>query len=572
MKYLKIYFKKYKTQSILAPLFKMLEAAFDLIVPLVVAKIINVGIAEKNKNYILSHFAILILMAVLGLLCSYVAQYFAAKTAIGTATGLRHDLLKHISGLDFSKSDQIGASTLVTRMTSDVNQVQNGLNMFLRLFLRSPFIVFGAMIMAFSINKQISLVFVVSIPVLFAVVFGIMYITNPMYKKTQSRLDSVTVSTRENLTGVRVVRAFGRETEELQNFKNLNSRLEKIQIKVGNISAVMNPITYVIVNMGIIAILWFGSQKVNGGILFPGDIIALVNYLSQILVELIKLANLVVQLSKSVVSMQRIEAVFKTKNEMLFGDVSSEKNNDDIIKFEHVGFCYNGSSEKALDDINFVIKRGQTVGIIGGTGSGKTTLINLIARFYDATSGKIFLGGEPIALWDKYAIRKKIAVVMQKNQLFSGTVKDNLRYGNPKATEEEIWEALRLARASEFIEKKPKQLDYFIEQGGRNLSGGQKQRLCVARALISRSDILILDDSMSALDYATDAALRRSLNSLNDTTVIIVSQRTSSIQHADEILVLDDGKLVGCGRHDDLLKSCDVYKEINDSTSKKEGE
>lgn len=572
MRYLIPFFKKYRLYSILAPLFKMLEATFDLIVPLVVADIINVGISNHDTRYIVSRFGVMILLAVLGLLSSFTAQFFAAKTAIGTASELRHDLISHIGGLDFASLDTLGASTLITRMTADVNQVQNGLNMFLRLFLRSPFIVFGAMIMAFTINKSVALVFAGVIPVLFIIVFGIMFITNPLYKKQQSELDSVTSSARENLTGVRVVRAFAREDAEREEFYGINGALYKIQNKVGRISALMNPLTYVVVNTGIILILWYGAGKVDSGAILSGDVIALVNYLSQILIELVKLANLIVVLSKAVASMGRIGQVLDTKSGMTFGEVESSGGSE-AIRLENASLRYPTAGEDSLSGITLSVKKGETVGIIGSTGSGKSTLVSLIARFYDATGGSVFLGGVDIKSWSKKALSDKIAVVMQRPQLMSGTIRSNLLFGKPDATEEEMWEALRIAQAEEFVKKKDGGLDAIVEQGGRNLSGGQKQRLSIARAVIKKPEILILDDSSSALDFATDAALRKALRSLSgNVTLFIVSQRATTLMHSDKIVVLDDGECAGLGTHEELLATSAVYKEIYESTERKAGE
>lgn len=572
MKYLIPFFKKYRLYSILAPLFKMLEATFDLIVPLVVADIINVGISNHDTRYIVSRFGVMILLAVLGLLSSFTAQFFAAKTAIGTASELRHDLISHIGGLDFASLDTLGASTLITRMTADVNQVQNGLNMFLRLFLRSPFIVFGAMIMAFTINKSVALVFAGVIPVLFIIVFGIMFITNPLYKKQQSELDSVTSSARENLTGVRVVRAFAREDAEREEFYGINGALYKIQNKVGRISALMNPLTYVVVNTGIILILWYGAGKVDSGAILSGDVIALVNYLSQILIELVKLANLIVVLSKAVASMGRIGQVLDTKSGMTFGEVESSGGSE-AIRLENASLRYPTAGEDSLSGITLSVKKGETVGIIGSTGSGKSTLVSLIARFYDATGGSVFLDGVDIKSWSKKALSDKIAVVMQRPQLMSGTIRSNLLFGKPDATEEEMWEALRIAQAEEFVKKKDGGLDAMVEQGGRNLSGGQKQRLSIARAVIKKPEILILDDSSSALDFATDAALRKALHSLSgNVTLFIVSQRATTLMHSDKIMVLDDGECAGLGTHEELLATSAVYKEIYESTERKAGE
>lgn len=573
MKYLIPFFKKYRLYSILAPLFKMLEATFDLIVPLVVADIINVGISNHDTRYIVSRFGVMILLAVLGLLSSFTAQFFAAKTAIGTASELRHDLISHIGGLDFASLDTLGASTLITRMTADVNQVQNGLNMFLRLFLRSPFIVFGAMIMAFTINKSVALVFAGVIPVLFIIVFGIMFITNPLYKKQQSELDSVTSSARENLTGVRVVRAFAREDAEREEFYGINGALYKIQNKVGRISALMNPLTYVVVNTGIILILWYGAGKVDSGAILSGDVIALVNYLSQILIELLKLANLIVVLSKAVASMGRIGQVLDTKSGMTFGEVELSDGGSEAIRLENASLRYPTAGEDSLSGITLSVKKGETVGIIGSTGSGKSTLVSLIARFYDATGGSVFLDGVDIKSWSKKALSDKIAVVMQRPQLMSGTIRSNLLFGKPDATEEEMWEALRIAQAEEFVKKKDGGLDAIVEQGGRNLSGGQKQRLSIARAVIKKPEILILDDSSSALDFATDAALRKALRSLSgNVTLFIVSQRATTLMHSDKIMVLDDGECAGLGTHEELLATSAVYKEIYESTERKAGE
>ncbi len=573
MKYLLPFFKKYKKESLLAPLFKMLEATFDLIVPLVVAQIINVGIQTHDAHFVITRFCILLALAVVGLLCSFTAQYFAAKAAIGTATELRHNLLAHIQTLDFAALDGIGTATLITRMTADVNQVQNGLNMFLRLFLRSPFIVFGAMVMAFAIHAQTALVFAAVILVLFCIVFGIMYMTNPLYKKQQKALDGVTTSVKENLAGVRVVRAFGGEEREQQRMESEIGRLQSIQQHVGRISALLNPLTYVVINGGIIFILWFGAKFVDGGTLLSGDVIALVNYLSQILVELLKLANLIVLLSKAVVSMGRIGDVLDMTPDMQFGNITCGSSEHEAVRFENVGLTYPQAAESALSGVSFTAKKGETIGIIGGTGSGKSTLISLIARFYDATEGTVYLEGEPIQSWQQNALRRKIYVVMQKTQLFSGTIRSNLLYGKKDATDEELWQALTLAQAADFVREKPGGLDAEVEQGGRNLSGGQKQRISIARALVAQPDILILDDSASALDYATDAALRRALKQLpQKTTVFIISQRTASIRRADTILVLEDGQLAGIGTHDELLQNCSVYREINESTTKKAGE
>ena len=570
MKYLKIYLKDYKRDSILAPLFKMLEAMFDLLVPVVVAHIINVGIANRDRKDILGCCGILVLMAIVGLCCSFTAQYFAARAAIGSATGLRHMLFAHIQKLGFSEMDTIGSSTLITRMTSDINQVQNGLNLFLRLFLRSPFIVFGAMVMAFTINGKIALVFVVTIPVLSVIIFGLMAVTSPLYKKVQGKLDVITGNARENLSGVRVIRAFGREKQETENFSRANGELVKGQLFVGRISALMNPLTYSVVNIGIIAILWTGSRSVDTGVLMSGDIVALVNYMSQILVELVKLANLIVTMSRAMASLGRVEQILDTETAMEFPAKTEEKirkrNAEEAVRFDHVSLSYAQAGEESLSDISFSVKKGETIGIIGGTGSGKSSLVHLIPRFYDATSGEVFLLGRPVKEWDKETLRQKVGIVMQKVQVFSGTIRSNLLMGNEEATEKEMWQALRDAQAEEFVRKKSEGLDEPVEQGGRNLSGGQKQRLTIARALVRKPEILILDDSSSALDYATDAALRKALKNLpSNVTVFLVSQRTSSIRHADHILVLDDGKAAGWGKHEELLESCQIYREIYES-------
>ncbi len=566
MKHLLPYFKKYRLESILAPLFKMLEATFDLIVPLVVAQMIDVGIKNQDKSYIFTRFGILILMAVLGLCCSFTAQYFAAKAAVGTSVGLRRQLLSHISTLSFSQLDKIGNSTLLTRLTSDVNQVQNGLNMFLRLFLRSPFIVFGALIMAFTVNIQVAMIFSAIIPILFVIVFGIMKITNPMHTDSQGKLDKVTSAVRENLSGVRVVRAFGREQRETEEFEQINGALAKAQRKAGGIGAVMNPLTYVVINAGIVLILWYGGEKVDSGELLSGDVIALVNYLSQILVELVKLANLVVLISKAIASMNRVGGVLDMKNDMKYGTVTENKNAENAVEFDNVSLKYS-STDDSLTGISFKLKKGESLGIIGSTGSGKTSVVSLIARFYDATGGRVKLFDEPIESWERSVLKKKVSVVMQRAQLFSGSVRSNLQYGKPDADENEMWRALDIAQATEFVKSKKGMLDAVVEQGGSNLSGGQKQRLNIARAVIADPDILILDDSTSALDYATDAALRNALKQLpNETSLVIVSQRTTSIMELDKILVLEDGEAVGFGTHDQLLASCPVYKEIHEST------
>ena len=566
------YLKGYKRESVLAPLFKMLEATFDLFVPLVMADIVNVGIAAHDLHYILVRCGLLLLLAFVGLTCSLTAQYFSAKAAVGYSTALRHALFAHIQSLSFSEMDTLGTSTLITRMTSDVNQVQSGLNLFLRLFLRSPFVVLGAMVMAFTVNARAAMIFVVTIPLLSVVVFGVMVITRPLYKTVQTRLDRVLGLTRENLTGVRVVRAFDKEQSEIDRFEDANALLTGMQLHVGHLSALMNPLTYLVVNLGIIAILVRGGQQVNTGALTQGQIIALINYMSQILLSLLRLADLVVSVTRALASGMRVNEILNTRTTMedpgtapLAVDGAAE-----AVRFEHVDFTYHGAGAPSLTDISFTAKKGQTIGVIGGTGSGKSSLVNLIPRFYDATEGRVEIMGRDVRSYPREALRGKVAVVMQKAQLFGGTIRSNLLWGRKNASDKELWQALETAQAAEFVRAKPLGLDEPVEQGGRNLSGGQKQRLTIARALVGRPDILILDDSASALDYATDAALRKALAALpGSLTVFIVSQRAASLQHADQILVLDDGKLVGLGKHADLLASCPVYEEIYASQFKK---
>lgn len=571
MKALRPYMKKYKLQSILAPAFKMLEAAFDLTVPVLVARIIDEGIAAGNTRVIWVNFALMLLMAVLGLICSFTAQFFAAKAAIGAATGLRRDLLRHIQTLSFTELDTIGTSTLITRMSADINQVQNGINMFLRLFLRSPFIVFGSLLMVFTINTHLALIFVAAIAILFVIVFGIMRLTNPRYKVLQKNLDSITAATRENLNGVRVIRAFGREKTQVQEFADINDHLVSSQLNVGRIAAMLNPFTYVVVNSVIILVLWLGAGKVSSGILMRGDLVAMINYIGQILIELVKLANLIVLLSKALVSLGRVEQIMDTQSSMAFSGSVIGTDSDVAVEFENVSLQYKGAGDTSVSDISFSLRKGQTLGIIGGTGSGKSTLVSLIPRFYDATSGEVRLMNTPIRELSEHALRSTVAIVQQKAQLFSGTIRSNLLWGKKDATDEELWQALEAAQAADFV--KEKGLDAVVEQGGRNLSGGQKQRLTIARALVAKPKILILDDSASALDYATDAALRKAIAALpGDMTVIIVSQRTSSIQNADKILVLEDGLMVGQGSHAELLQNCPVYREIYETQFKKEDE
>ena len=568
------YLNGYKRECVLAPLFKMLEATFDLFVPLVMADIVNVGIAAHDFHYILMRCGILLLLAIIGLACSLTAQYFSAKASVGYSTALRHALFAHIQTLSFTEMDTLGTSTLITRMTSDLNQVQSGLNLFLRLFLRSPFVVFGAMIMAFTVNVRAALIFVVAIPLLSVVVFGVMVVTRPLYKTVQTRLDRVLGLTRENLTGARVVRAFDKEQTEVNRFEDANALLTQMQLHVGHISALMNPLTYVIINLAIVALLYVGSVQIHVGGMASGDVIALVNYMNQILVELVKLANLIVQVSKALACAGRVQAVLDTKPGMQFpqevpGEVPAKKQND-AVRFDHVGLTYAGAGAPSLTDISFTAEKGQTIGVIGGTGSGKSSLVSLIPRFYDATEGSVEIFGHPVQNYPREELRGKVSVVMQKAQLFGGTIRSNLLWGNQNATDADLWAALETAQAAEFVHSKPLGLDEPVEQGGRNLSGGQKQRLTIARALVSKPDILILDDSASALDYATDAALRKALAALpGSMTVFIVSQRAASLQHADQILVLDDGHLVGLGTHAELLASCPVYEEIYASQFKK---
>ena len=561
MKYLKYYLRRYRKESILAPLFKMLEAGFDLIVPLVVAHIINRDIPLGNRALLIRDILLMLLMAVLGLVCSFTAQYFAARAAVGTGTGLRRQLLAHIESLSLRELDSIGTSTLLTRMTSDVSLVQNGCNMFLRLFLRSPFIVFGALILAFGIDWQLALIFVGLIVLLFGIVFGIMALTGPLYRKQQQQLDCVTGATRENLSGVRVIRAFGREKTQIRDFSAINGRLLEIQKKAGRIGAMLNPLTYGAVNTAIIGVLWFGGWSVEGGRVLPGDVIALIHYISQILIELVKLANLLVLLSKARAGMERIGTILDTETSMKFPEQAAPRKTNTLLEFDHVGFQYGGAGRPSVTDLSFVLNRGETLGIIGSTGSGKSTLVSLIPRLYDATDGQIRLWGQPIENLTAQQLQETVAIVPQKPVLFAGTVRSNLLWGNPDADDSRLWQALEAAQAAEFVRQKPEGLDAPVEQNGRNLSGGQKQRLTIARAILRNAEILILDDSASALDYATDGALRRALSGLKS-TVITVSQRISSVRQADRILVLDDGNMAGLGSHKQLLESCPVYREI----------
>lgn len=555
---------KYKKEAVLSPLFKLLEALFELFVPIVVASLIDIGIGNADKGYAVKMFFLLILLAVIGLSFSITAQYFAAKAAVGVGTRLRSVLFKKIQSLSFSELDSIGTSTMITRMTSDVNQVQSGINMFLRLFMRSPFIVFGAMIMAFTIDFQAALVFVCAIPVLAVVVFAIMLISIPLYKKSQSRLDKVTGKTRENLTGARVIRAFCREEREINEFKDLNSQLTEAQKYVGKISALMNPVTFVIINVAIVVLIWVGAIRVEQGVLTQGAVVALYNYMSQILVELIKLANLIITMTKSVACCNRVTAVLETSSTLQHIDNDTIET-ENCIDFVNVALTYQGAGGESLTDINFSIKPGETVGIIGGTGSGKSSLVNLIPHFYDCTRGGVYVDGKNVKSYSPTELREKIGIVLQKAVLFKGTIRDNLLWGNKNATEQQLVQALEIAQAADVVASKKNGLDEVIEQGGKNLSGGQKQRLTIARALVKQPEILILDDSASALDYATDARLRKAVKGLKNTTVIIVSQRTSSIMSADKIIVMDDGKIVGIGTHSQLLDSCSIYQEIYSS-------
>ena len=582
MKQLLVYLKDYKKESILRPLFKLLEASFELIVPLVVASMIDVGIAGSNKGYIVKMCLIMAVLGLIGLICSVTAQFFAAKAAVGFATRLRHGLFAHIQSLSFSQMDQEGTSTLITRMTSDINQVQSGVNLVLRLFLRSPFIVFGAMIMAFTVDVKAALVFVVVIPVLSVIVFGIMLISIPLFKKVQARLDQVLGITRENLTGVRVIRAFGEEEHEIRKFDEGTDALKHMQMVAARFSALMNPLTYVVVNGGLIVLIYVGAIRVETGLLTSGQVVALVNYMSQILVELVKLANLIITVTKAVACGNRIQSILEIPAGMEQGTIKEKEENaiSGTVEFDHVSLRYYEGGEEALTDIHFKANKGDVIGVIGGTGSGKSSLVNLIPRFYDVERGSVKVDGRDVREYSLEELRDKIGMVMQKAVLFHGTIRDNLKWGNEEASDDELWEALRIAQAEEFVLKKEKQLDEMIEQEGRNLSGGQKQRLSIARALVKKPEILILDDSASALDYATDASLRKALREMpGETTVFIVSQRASSLMHADTIIVLDDGDVAGMGTHEELLKNCQVYQEIyysqferKEEDQRKEGE
>lgn len=572
MKMIMRFLKDYKKECVLAPLFKMLEAIFELFVPLVVSSVIDKGIVNADKGYIMQMCFMLILLAIIGLVCAITAQYFSAKAAVGAATGMRHSLFEHIQTFSFTEMDTLGTSTLVTRMTSDINQVQNGINMVLRLFLRSPFIVFGAMIMAFTIDVKAALVFVAAIPVLALIVFGIMLVTRPMYKNVQSGLDKILGITRENLTGVRVIRAFNKEQDEVKRFKNDNESLNRLQKYVGKISGLMNPLTYVVVNVSIIALIWIGGVRVNAGALTQGQVVALYNYMSQILVELIKLANLIITITKALACAGRIESVFEVTSGMADGSVkeAAAKEEQPCVEFKNVSLTYSGSGASSVEGINFKAMKGQTIGVIGGTGSGKSSLVNLIPRLYDATQGEVLVDGVNVKDYDIETLRNKVGIVMQKAVLFKGTIRENMWMGKKGATDEQIDEALEISQSKEFVDSKQGRLDYVIEQGGKNLSGGQRQRLTIARAIVRKPDVLILDDSASALDFATDAALRKAIRGMNNSpTVFIVSQRAASLMYADLIIVLDDGQVAGMGTHDELLANCEVYKEIYESQFRK---
>lgn len=576
MRNLLIYLKDYKKESIIGPLFKLLEATFELIVPVIMARIIDIGIKNQDTLYIWKMGAVLVIFGILGLTCSLLAQYFAAKAAVGFGTALRHDLFWHIENLSHAEVDKAGSSTLVVRMTSDVNQVQSGVNLVLRLFLRSPFIVVGALVMAFTINWKAAMVFVVTVPLLAFVIYGIMVITIPLYKKVQRELDEVLLTTRENLTGVRVIRAFRTQKLERETFEHKSDVLMAIQMHVGKISASLNPLTYIIVNAGIIAVIWFGGIQVNVGDMTQGEVIALVNYMTQTLLALVALANLIITFTKALASAGRINEVFAMKPGIVDGNekesaVQQTEEPKTAVSMEDVTFYYQKSKEPALEHISFTAKKGETIGIIGGTGSGKSTLVSLIPRFYDVTEGRVFVNGKDVREYKVENLRSKVGMVPQKAVLFHGTIRDNMKMGREDASDEEIFEALKTAQALEIVENKPGKLDTVLSEGGKNLSGGQRQRLTIARALVRNPEVLILDDSASALDFATDANLRKAIaEDTNNMTVFIVSQRAASIMHADKIIVLDDGQMVGYGTHQELLKQCEVYQEICYSQFSKE--
>ena len=573
LKKLLVYMKEYKKESILGPLFKLLEATFELLVPLVMASVIDVGIHNRDQNYIIRMCLLLVGLGVVGLICSITAQYFAAKASVGFAANLRRALFSHIQSLSFTEMDRVGGATLITRMTSDVNQVQNGVNLTLRLLLRSPFVVFGAMVMAFTIDVPAALVFVVAIPLLAVVVFGVMLWTMPRYKQVQAGLDKVLGATRENLTGVRVIRAFGREEAETRRFQESNRELTNLQVFVGRISSLMNPLTFVLINVAAAVLIWVGAVRVDAGFLTQGAVVALLNYMSQILVELIKMANLIINISKALACANRISNVLETES-TLASPVSPKASGEErgTVVFENVSLTYAGAGAPSLTNLSFRAGPGETIGIIGGTGSGKSTVVNLIPRFYDVTEGRVLVDGVDVREYDVNVLRGKIGAVMQKAVLFTGTIRENLLWGREDAGEEELWQALETAQAREFVEQKPGKLEEAVSQGGKNLSGGQKQRLTIARALVRRPEILILDDSASALDFATDAKLRKAIREMPGApTVFLVSQRASSLQYADQIIVLDDGEAVGIGTHSELLESCEVYREIYESQFQKAG-
>ncbi|MCI8384946.1 MAG: ABC transporter ATP-binding protein [Acutalibacter sp.] len=569
MKKLLIYLKEYRRECVLGPLFKLLEASFELLVPLVMASVIDVGIAQRDQGYIIRMCLVLVALGLIGLVCSITAQYFAAKASVGFAAKLRAMLYGHIQRLSYVDMDTQGTSTLITRMTSDVNQVQNGMNLTLRLLLRSPFVVFGAMFMAFTIDWKAALIFVGVIPLLCVVVFGVMLWTMPRYKQVQSRLDKVLGLTRENLTGVRVVRAFGREQAETAAFEAENAGLTHLQEFVGKVSALMNPVTYIIINLGAVALIWAGALRVDAGVITQGAVVALLNYMSQILVELVKLANLIITITRALACANRVAAVPEIQPSLCSPE-SAQAGTDAGVTFEDVSLTYRGAGAESLSGIRFAARPGETIGIIGGTGSGKSSLVNLIPRFYDVSGGRVLVGGVDVRDWPMEELRARVGVVPQKAELFTGTIRENLLWGKRDADDKELWQALEQAQAKDFVEQKPKGLDEPVEQGGRNFSGGQRQRLTIARALVRRPDILILDDSASALDLATDARLRQAIGALeHKPTVFIVSQRTASLRHADKIVVLDDGQAVGVGTHEELLETCPVYREIYDSQFQK---
>ena len=571
MKIVLKHLEEFKVASILAPLFKMLEALFDLLVPMVVARIIDNGVSNGDTSYIFKHFILLIVLALVGLGCSVVAQFFAAKASVGCVTNIRQSLFDHIQSFSYKELDKLGSSTLITRMTSDINQIQTGLNLFLRLAMRSPFVVLGSLLMAFLIDVKCGFVFLVVIPILAVVVFAIMLVSVPLYRKSQTYLDKVTDLTRENLTGVRVLRAFRQEDKNVADFELENNRLRKQNEFVGRISSLMNPLTYVIINLATVVLIKVGAIQVNNGLLSSGEVVALYNYMAQIVVELIKFADLVIQINRAAACAERVESIVNIHDEMEYPINSADVRDGDYISFNHVFFKYEDGADYALSDIDFKVKKGMRVGVIGGTGSGKSTLMNVLARFYDIDQGEVMIDGNDIKDYTQSDLRKMFSIVPQKAMLFAGSVRDNLKWGNNQASDEEMNEALSLAQAKEVFDQKDG-LDTILEQNGRNLSGGQKQRLTIARALVKKGDILILDDSSSALDYATDAKLRKSLRTLDDVTTFIVSQRTASIKDADLILVLDDGQLVGKGSHEELMNSCEVYQDIYYSQYPKESE